>query len=99
METAINQTENPFFSSKKNKSEAKGKIFIGITQIAVILIIAILFVILGIIIYQGRSIFTQDGGFGFWTVFSILSIVGFVVLWKPIMWIVGVFQLLGGAGE
>lgn len=51
------------------------------------------------LLHKWFPIFTQDGGFGFWTVFSILSIVGFVVLWKPIMWIVGVFQLLGGAGE
>ncbi|OOG63849.1 phosphate ABC transporter, permease protein PstA [Flavobacterium sp. A45] len=38
----------------------KGKIFIGITQLAVILIVAILFVILGIIIYQGRTKFSWD---------------------------------------
>lgn len=51
------------------------------------------------LLHKWFPVFTQDGGFGFWTVFSILSIIGFVVLWKPIMWIVGVFQLLGGAGE
>lgn len=40
-------------------------------------------------------IFTHDGGFWFWSLFSILSIIGFIVLWKPIVWIVGVLQTLG----
>jgi hypothetical protein len=40
-------------------------------------------------------VFTQDAGFWFWSLFSILSIIGFIVLWKPIVWIVGVLQTLG----
>lgn len=60
MDKVINESENHFFSSEKSISEIKGKIFIGITQLAVILIIAILFVILGIIIYQGRSKFSWE---------------------------------------
>lgn len=40
-------------------------------------------------------IFTHDGGFWFWSLFSILSTIGFIVLWKPIMWIVGILQTLG----
>src|SRR6187402_1732653 len=60
MDTVLNQTENQFFYSKKNRSELKGKIFIGLTQLAVILIIAILFIILGIIIYEGRSKFSWE---------------------------------------
>jgi len=40
-------------------------------------------------------IFTHDGGFWFWSALSILSIIGFIVLWKPIMWIVGILQALG----
>jgi hypothetical protein len=40
-------------------------------------------------------LFTQDGGFMFWSVFSISSIIGFIVLWKPIVWVVGVLQVLG----
>ncbi|TDE03313.1 hypothetical protein [Flavobacterium sandaracinum] len=39
--------------------------------------------------------FTLAYGFGFWSVFSILSIIGFIVLWKPIVWIVGILQTLG----
>ena len=60
MEKVINESENHFFSSKKSTSELTGKIFIGITQLAVILIITILFVILGIIVYQGRSKFSWE---------------------------------------
>ncbi|TDE44400.1 hypothetical protein E0I26_08495 [Flavobacterium rhamnosiphilum] len=44
-------------------------------------------------------VFTQDAGFWFWSVFSILSIIGFIVLWRPIMWIVGVLQVLGAGAE
>jgi hypothetical protein len=40
-------------------------------------------------------IFTNDGGFWFWSAFSILSLIGFIVLWKPIVWIVGILQTLG----
>jgi phosphate transport system permease protein len=60
METVLNQTENHFFSSKKTNSNTKGKFFIGLTQLAVVLIITILFIILGIIIYQGRSKFSWE---------------------------------------
>lgn len=60
MENVLNKSENYFFSSKKSTSELKGKIFIGLTQLAVILIIAILFIILGIIIYEGRSKFSWE---------------------------------------
>jgi hypothetical protein len=44
-------------------------------------------------------IFTHDGGFWFWSVFSILTIVAYIILWKPLLWFVGIFQLLGGMGE
>lgn len=60
MENVINESENHFFSSKKSASEIKGKIFVGITQLAVILIIAILFIILGIIVYEGRTKFSWE---------------------------------------
>lgn len=39
--------------------------------------------------------FTLAYGFSFWAVFSILSIVGFVIFWKPIIWAVGIIQTLG----
>ena len=60
METTIKETNNQFFSDKKEGVDVKGKLIIGITQVAVLLIIAILFVILGIIIYQGREKFSWD---------------------------------------
>ena len=44
-------------------------------------------------------VFVQDGGFWFWSVLSILSIIGFIVLWKPIMWIVGVLNVLGAGAN
>lgn len=38
-------------------------------------------------------------GFGFWSVFLILTIVAYVILWKPILWIVGVVGILGAGQE
>jgi phosphate transport system permease protein len=60
METTINETENQFFSNKKKGVDIKGKFIVGITQVAVLLIIAILFIILGIIIYEGREKFSWE---------------------------------------
>lgn len=60
METTINETENQFFSNKKTGVDIKGKLVVGITQLAVLLIIAILFIILGIIIYEGREKFSWE---------------------------------------
>jgi phosphate transport system permease protein len=60
MDTAINETENHFFSNKKKGVDVKGKFIIGITQVAVLLIIAVLFIILGIIIYEGRGKFSWE---------------------------------------
>jgi hypothetical protein len=44
-------------------------------------------------------VFTHDGGFLWWSIFSIVSIVAYIVLWKPLLWIIGIFQLMGGVGE
>jgi len=44
-------------------------------------------------------VFSHDLGFWFWSVFGIVTIVAYVVLWKPLLWIIGIFQLLGGAGQ
>lgn len=44
-------------------------------------------------------VFAHDGGFWFWSVFGVITIVAYVVLWKPLLWIIGIFQLLGGAGQ
>ncbi|MBF2707023.1 phosphate ABC transporter permease PstA [Flavobacterium soyangense] len=60
METTINETENQFFSNKKKGIDIKGKFVVGITQVAVLLIIAILFIILGIIVYEGREKFSWE---------------------------------------
>jgi phosphate transport system permease protein len=59
MEKTISNTENLFVTGKKGV-DVKGKLVIGLTQIAVLLIIAILFIILGIIIYQGREKFSWE---------------------------------------
>jgi phosphate transport system permease protein len=60
METSINETKTNFFSDKKKGIDIKGKFVIGITQVAVLLIIAILFIILGIIVYEGREKFSWE---------------------------------------
>lgn len=57
----IIDNQNPhFFSSTKNNADIKGKLIVGITQVAVLLIIAMLFIILGIIIYEGRNKFSWE---------------------------------------
>ncbi len=60
MNTNTNVTQNHFFSSEGKKIDIKGKLIVGTTQLAVFLIIAILFIILGIIIYQGREQFSWE---------------------------------------
>jgi len=60
MEKVNTISENPFSKAKGSGDGFKEKAVVGITQIAVLLIIAILFVILGIIIYQGRDKFSWE---------------------------------------
>jgi phosphate transport system permease protein len=60
MDTVINETKSPYLPDGKSGVDVKGKLIVGITQVAVLLIIAILFVILGIIIYQGREKFSWE---------------------------------------
>ena len=60
MNTKMNTTENHFFSSEGKKMDIKGKLIVGTTQLAVALIIAILFIILGIIVYEGRDKFSWE---------------------------------------
>ncbi len=55
-----NTTENHFLSKGGKGIDIKGKLIVGITQLAVALIIAILFIILGIIVYQGRDKFSWE---------------------------------------
>jgi len=43
-------------------------------------------------------LFTQDASFWFWSVFALLTIIAYVILWKPILWVVGTVGVLG-AGQ
>ena len=45
METSTNELQHPFLSNGNQKGDLKGKAIVGITQLAVLLIIAILFII------------------------------------------------------
>ncbi len=60
MSTDTNETKSPYLSDSKSGVDVKGKLIVGTTQVAVLLIIAILFVILGIIVYQGRTKFSWE---------------------------------------
>jgi len=60
MEKASSISENPFSKTNKKGKNIKETAVVGLTQIAVLLIIAILFIILGIIIYQGRDKFSWE---------------------------------------
>lgn len=60
MDKITNETNPHFFSNKNKNVNIKGKFIIGITQVAVLLIIAILLIILGIIIYEGRNKFSWE---------------------------------------
>lgn len=40
-------------------------------------------------------VFSQDASFWFWSVFGILTIIAYFLLWKPILWIVGGLSVLG----
>ncbi len=43
--------------------------------------------------------FSQGLDFWFWLAFSVLSLIGFVLLWKPILWIMGALSVLGVGNE
>jgi phosphate transport system permease protein len=60
MDTISNEIGRSIFSTKRKSTDIKGKVIIGITQVAVLLIIAVLFIILGIIIYEGREKFSWE---------------------------------------
>lgn len=60
MKKAISINENSFFKNKDKGIDIKEKAVVGLTQIAVFLIITILIIILGIIIYQGRDKFSWE---------------------------------------
>jgi phosphate transport system permease protein len=60
MEKAISISENPFSKTNNSGGNIKEKAVVGLTQIAVLLIVAILFIILGIIVYEGREKFSWE---------------------------------------
>lgn len=60
MSTATKETNSSLLSTQNKKTDIKGKVIVGLTQLAVYTIIAILFVILGIIIYEGREKFSWE---------------------------------------
>lgn len=39
--------------------------------------------------------FVLEYGFGFWSVFVVLNIIAYIILWKPILWIVSSLSILG----
>jgi phosphate transport system permease protein len=60
METTTIAEKSTLFSSENKSSELKGKIIIGSTLAAVILIIAVLLLIIGIIVYNGWGLFSWE---------------------------------------
>ncbi|WP_278034697.1 phosphate ABC transporter permease PstA [Flavobacterium nitratireducens] len=60
MSTATKEINSSLLSTQNKSTDIKGKVIVGLTQLAVYTIIAILFVILGIIIYEGREKFSWE---------------------------------------
>ncbi|PDS22576.1 phosphate ABC transporter permease PstA [Flavobacterium branchiophilum] len=58
MENQTISKPNPFLNQTSKSQAIKGQLIVGITQMAVVTIIAILAIILGIIVYQGRTQFS-----------------------------------------
>ena len=69
-------------------------------KLAVWIAVAFLAVPFGIymfLINYFRS-FVLEYGFGFWSVFTVLTIIAYIILWKPILWIVSSISVLS-AGQ
>ena len=60
METNVNNQSNTFFASKNIKTDIKGKIIVGSTLLSVITIISVLFLIIGIIVFNGSEYFSWE---------------------------------------
>jgi phosphate transport system permease protein len=60
METTPIEENSIFFSNSNKSTELKGKLIIGSTLAAVILIISVLLLIIGIIVYNGWSMFSWE---------------------------------------
>ncbi len=60
MENTVLEENKNFFINDNKSSEIKGKLIVGSTLAAVILIISILFIIIGIIVYNGLDRFSWE---------------------------------------
>ena len=72
-------------------------IIVVILKFAMWVVVAIVALPYGIfmLLQELFPLFTQDGGFWFWSLFGVLTIVAYVILWKPILWIIGTVSVLG----
>jgi phosphate transport system permease protein len=60
MNTTTTEEKNLFFAGNTKSSDLKGRLIVGSTLAAVILIIAVLFLIIGIIVYNGWDMFSWE---------------------------------------
>ncbi|ENA1794349.1 phosphate ABC transporter permease PstA [Flavobacterium psychrophilum] len=60
MSTTTTEEKSLFFSRNTKSSDLKGRLIIGATLATVILIIAVLFLIIGIIVYNGSDMFSWE---------------------------------------
>lgn len=60
MDTTIEQENISLFSNDKKKPDIKGKLIVGATAASVVTIIAVLFLIIGIIVYNGWHTFSWE---------------------------------------
>ena len=76
-------------------------IIVFLLRMALWIIMALVVIPFGIYMFllDQFPTFVLTYGFGFWTVFSILTIIAYVILWKPILWVVGVVGILGAGQE
>ena len=51
------------------------------------------------LLFKLFPVFSHDAGFWYWSVFGILTVIAYIILWKPIVWIVSLFSIMGGAGS
>jgi hypothetical protein len=67
---------------------------IKLAAYVIVCLVAIPFGIYMVLIENFRS-FVLEYGFGFWSVFIILTLIAYIILWKPILWLVGTLGVLG----
>lgn len=39
-------------------------------------------------------VFSMTSGFWYWTLFGLITIIGYYILWRPIVWIAGLSTIL-----